>query len=87
MVQEPQRGGAFVIVAADKDRAHDLVVVGSRWFGWGHHWTIKRERTAAFGVKQVLMHRDTGERGKVKSTNVWVEAWRVQRYLVTREDS
>jgi len=72
-----------VIVAKDIERAHEEVVVGSRWFGWGHHWTIKRERTAAFGVRQVLMHRATGER---RNVNVWVDAWRVQRYLTPRED-
>ena len=64
-------------VAADKDRAHDLVVVGSRWFGWGHHWEIKRRRVGTVGVVEVLMRRVTGER---KNVTNWVPAWRVQRY-------
>ena len=69
-------------VAADIDRAHDEVVVGSRVFGWGHHWDIKRQRTGAFGVREVLMHRLTGDRRHVKC---WVAAWRVQRYCSRSE--
>jgi hypothetical protein len=70
-----------VNVPADIERAHEQVVVGSRWFGWGHHWTIKRERTVD-GVREVLMHRATGGR---KHTQQWIAAWRVQRYLTPRE--
>lgn len=70
-------------VAADIERAHELVVVGSRWFGWGHHWTIKRLRMVD-GVTEALMHRDTGER---KNVNNWVAAWRVQKYCDRSEAS
>ena len=69
-------------VRADIDRAHDEVVVGSRVFGWGHHWEIKRQRTAEFGVREVLMRRLTGER---KNVNCWVPAWRVQKYCSPSE--
>lgn len=68
-------------VAADIDRAHDEVVVGSRWFGWGHHWQIKRQRTVD-GVREVLTRRLTGER---KNVNCWVAAWRVQKYCTRSE--
>lgn len=65
------------------ERAHEQVVVGSRWFGWGHHWTIKRLReNGQYGVHQALMHRDTGER---RNVNVWVDSWRVQRFCSLRE--
>lgn len=72
-----------MIVPADAERAHENVVVGSRWFGWGHHWTLKRERVVE-GVHQVLMHRVTGPR---KNVDVWVDSWRVQKYCTPREDS
>jgi len=68
-------------VAADIDRAHDEVVVGSRVFGWGHHWVIKRQRTVN-GVREVLTRRVTGPQ---KNVNVWVPAWRVQRYCIRSE--
>ena len=70
-------------VAKDIERAHEQVVVGSRWFGWGHHWTIKQERLDN-GVRMVLTHRVTGAR---KNVNIWLAAWRVQRYCTPREDA
>ena len=68
-------------VPADRERAHDEVVVGSHWFGWGHHWEIKRERVDN-GVHEVLMRRTSG-----KSFSTWVASWRVQRYCIRSEAS
>jgi hypothetical protein len=69
-------------VARDAERAHEQVVVGSRWYGWGHHWTIMRDHLDEAGVREVVMRRDTGPRHN--RLNV-VAAWRVQRYCTPRE--
>jgi hypothetical protein len=71
-----------VNVPKDIERAHEQVVVGSRWFGWGHHWTIGPDRVVD-GIREVRMRRDTGPR---QNRHQWVAAWRVQRYLTPRED-
>lgn len=73
--------------AVDIDRTHDLVVVGSRWHGWGHHWTAVDERER-WGMREVRLVRDVRgpkgmERGIVKRHAQhweWVAAWRVQKY-------
>lgn len=72
---------------ADRDRANELVTVGSRWFGWGHHHTVVDEREVG-GVREVRMVRDVqGKKGmepgapaKKAPAHEWCAAWRVQKF-------
>lgn len=58
----------------DRQRPHDAVEVGTRWFVWGYHWDITHQRTVVGGVREVRMSLGKGKRGS------WIPAWRVQRY-------
>ncbi len=82
-------------VETDRDRACELVTVGSRWFGWGHHHAVVDERTTE-GVRFVRMVRDVrGPKGmipgpvtKKAQASEWIAAWRVQKFCQrTQEDN
>lgn len=78
---------ASPVVADDRDRPNELVVVGSRWFGWGHHHAVVDERTTE-GVREVRLVRDVrGPKGmipgpvtKKAQPGEWIAAWRVQKF-------
>lgn len=82
-------------VPNDRDRANDLVVVGTRWYGWGHHHAVVDERVRD-GVREVRLVRDVrGDKGmmpgpitKKAQPGEWIAAWRVQKFcnLTTKED-
>lgn len=71
----------------DRDRSNELVLVGSRWFGWGHHHTVVAERLN-HSVREVRMVRDVkGPKGMIPGPiakkslpGEWLPAWRVQKF-------
>src|ERR1043166_3119735 len=76
-------------VREDADRPSELVTIGSRWFGWRHHWTVMEERTGRFGLREVRFVRD--DKPGVPSTDKrvrdhWLPAWRVQRFCDRTEE-
>jgi hypothetical protein len=76
-------------VKDDADRPNELVTIGSRWFGWRHHWTVMEERRGHYGVREVRFVRD--DKPGVPSTerrvrDQWLPAWRIQRFCDRQGD-
>ena len=71
----------MIHAVGDSDRPNELVTgTGQRWFGWGYHMTILRERSVE-GVREVLVVRDEspGKPGPTKKAH-WIAAWRIQKF-------
>jgi hypothetical protein len=79
----------------DADRAAELVDVGSRWFGHGHHHTVVDTRTGEHGVLEARIVRDVrGAKGmepgpvaKKAPAHEWMAAWRIQKFYDRTKES